>query len=188
MLSRKIYSLLLAGLLLTAGSVISAQEPKLRASRMTTPPQSYLLEKVRKELVTLPWYGVFDNLAYQIDGNTVTLSGQVTRPTTKEDAAARVKELEGVAKVVNNIEVLPVSSFDDDIRRATYQAIYWYAPLQRYGLGANPSIHIIVKNGHVTLEGVVSNKADRDLAYMRARQVPNVFSVTNNLRLERRRS
>jgi hyperosmotically inducible periplasmic protein len=144
-----------------------------------------LQKQVRKELVTLPWYGVFDNLAYEIKGATVTLHGQVVRPTTASDAARRVAKLEGVERVVNRIEVLPLSGFDDDIRRRTYRAVFGSYSLYRYGLGANPSIHIIVKNGNVTLEGVVANKMDAQLAYTAARQVPYVFSVTNNLRVER---
>jgi len=148
-----------------------------------------LAKKVRKELVTLPWYGVFDNLEYAIDGSTVTLSGQVVQPSTRKDAERRVSKLKGVERVVNNIEVLPLSSFDDSIRVNTYRAIMgWNSPLFRYGRGVNPSIHIVVDGGHVTLEGVVSSEGDRRLAYMLANQVPGVFSVTNNLRNENARA
>jgi hyperosmotically inducible protein len=147
-----------------------------------------LSKRIRKELVTLPYYGVFDNLAYEIDGSTVTLHGQVVRPSTRSDAARRVARLEGVRQVVNRIEVLPLSSFDDSIRRATYRAIFNTGGLYRYALGANPSLHIIVNNGHVTLEGVVASEGDRTLAYMAASQVPGVFSVTNNLRTDRDRN
>src|SRR5215213_522488 len=148
-----------------------------------------LAKKVRKELVTLPWYGVFDNLEYAIDGSTVTLSGQVVQPSTRKDAERRVKKLQGVERVVNNIEVLPLSSFDDSIRANTYRAIMgWNSPLFRYGRGVNPSIHIVVNGGHVTLEGVVSSEGDRRLAYMLANSVPGVFSVTNNLRNENARA
>ena len=143
-----------------------------------------LARRVRRELVTLPYYGVFDNLAYQINGDTVTLSGQVVRPTTRSDAEGRVKRLPGVRRVVNNIEVLPLSRFDDDIRRATYRSIARMGGLYRYLQGANPSLHIVVARGHVTLEGVVSGSGDRNLAYMAANRVPGVFSVTNNLRVE----
>jgi hyperosmotically inducible protein len=144
-----------------------------------------LAKKVRKELVTLPWYGVFDNLAYEINGSTVTLSGQVVQPSTRKDAERRVRKLKGVERVVNNIEVLPLSRFDDTIRADTYRAIMgWNSPLFRYGRGVNPSIHIVVSGGHVTLEGVVSNEGDRRLAYLLANSVPGVFSVTNNLRAE----
>ncbi|HWS88173.1 MAG TPA: BON domain-containing protein [Pyrinomonadaceae bacterium] len=148
-----------------------------------------LAKKVRKELVTLPWYGVFDNLEYQIDGSTVTLSGQVVRPSTRKDAERRVRKLAGVERVVNNIEVLPLSGFDDSIRVSTYRALFgWNSPLFRYGRGVNPSIHIVVNGGHVTLEGVVSSEGDRRLAYIRANSVPGVFSVTNNLRNENERA
>jgi len=140
-------------------------------------------QKVRKELVTLPYYGVFDNLAFKVDGDTVTLYGQVVRPTTKSDAATRVARIAGVDRVVNNIEVLPLSSFDAGIRARTYRAVFSRGGLYRYAMGANPSIHIIVDRGHVTLEGVVSNKMDSQLAYMAASGVPGVFSVTNNLRV-----
>src|SRR5262249_45811985 len=146
---------------------------------------SRMSDQVRKALVTLPYYGVFDNLAYKIDGDTVTLYGQVVRPTTRSDAAHRVAKIEGVDRVVNNITVLPLSSFDDSIRLRTYRAVFRSGGLYRYALGANPSIHIIVDNGHVTLEGVVSNKMDSQLAYMAANGVPGVFAVTNNLRVER---
>ena len=148
-----------------------------------------LAKKVRKELVTLPWYGVFDNLAYEINGSTVTLSGQVVRPSTRKDAESRVRNLRGVERVVNNIEVLPLSGFDDSIRANTYRALMgWNSPLFRYGRGVNPSIHIVVDGGHVTLEGVVSSEGDRRLAYVLANQVPGVFSVTNNLRNENARA
>lgn len=141
-------------------------------------------EKVRQELVTLPYYGVFDNLAFKREGSTVTLYGQVVRPTTRSDAENRVKSLKGVERVVNNIEVLPLSRFDDDIRLRTYRTVFGTAGLYRYALGANPSIHIVVDSGRVTLEGVVGNKGDAQLAYIAARGVPGVFEVTNNLRLE----
>jgi hyperosmotically inducible periplasmic protein len=145
----------------------------------------YLMNKVRKELVTLPYYGVFDNLAYEINGSTVTLYGQVVRPSTRSGAEKRIKKIEGVERVVNKIEVLPLSSFDDSIRARAYRTIFRSGSLYRYAMGANPSIHIIVNRGHLTLEGVVSNKMDSQLAYMAARQVPGVFSVTNNLRVTR---
>ena len=144
-----------------------------------------LAKQVRKELVTLPYYGVFDNLAYEVNGETIVLHGQVTRPSTRKDAERRVSKIEGVERVVNNIQVLPLSSFDDSIRARTYRAVFRSGSLYRYAMGANPSIHIIVNRGHVTLEGVVSSKMDSQLAYMAANGVPGVFSVTNNLRVER---
>jgi hyperosmotically inducible protein len=144
-----------------------------------------LEKKIRKELVTLPWYGVFDNLAFEVNGSTVTLYGQVVQPSTRKDAERRVKKIAGVERVVNNIEVLPLSSFDDSIRTRTYRALFgWNSPLFRYGRGVNPSIHIIVNRGHVALEGVVSTEGDSNLAYALARGVSGVFSVTNNLRVE----
>ena len=141
-------------------------------------------EQVRHELVMLPYYNVFDNLSFRVDNGTVTLFGQVTDPVVKDDAGRAVKHLEGVTAVRNEIEVLPLSSFDNQIRRATYRAIYGFASLQRYGWPVQPSIRIIVKNGHVTLEGVVANSADRSLAFVRANAVPGVFSVTNDLKVE----
>ena len=143
-----------------------------------------LSRRVRRELVTLPYYGVFDNLAYNINGGTVTLYGQVVRPTTRSDAERRVKRINGVTRVVNNIKVLPLSNFDDRIRVATYRSIANMGGLHRYLRGTNPSIHIVVDRGHVTLEGVVSGSGDRTLAYHAANRVPGVFSVRNNLRVE----
>jgi hyperosmotically inducible protein len=143
--------------------------------------QEKLYKEVRHQLVMLPWYSVFDNLAYQVDGDKVILYGQVTRPVLKSDAEAAVKSIEGVSTVVNNIEVLPPSPMDDQLRRALYRAIYGDPALSRYSVQAVPSIHIIVKNGNVTLEGVVDNETDKNLAGLRANQVPNVFSVKNNL-------
>jgi hyperosmotically inducible protein len=140
-----------------------------------------LLKEVRHHLVMLPWYSVFDNLAYKVEGDKVTLYGQVIRPTLKSDAEAAVKSIEGVASVVNDIEVLPLSPMDDQIRRAVFRAVYGDPGLSRYSVQAVPSIHIIVKNGNVTLEGVVDNEADKNLAGLRANGVPNVFSVKNNL-------
>ena len=148
-----------------------------------------LAKKVRKELVTLPWYGVFDNLAYEIDGSTVTLSGQVVQPSTRKDAERRVKRLAGVERVVNNIEVLPLSSFDDRIRVSAYRTLFgWNSPLFRYGRGTDPSIHIVVERGHLTLEGVVSNEGDRRLARALVSSIPGVFSITNNLVAENARA
>jgi hyperosmotically inducible protein len=144
-----------------------------------------IYKEVRHELVTLPFYGVFDNLAYKVDPDgTVTLFGQVTRPTLKSDAENAVKHIEGVEKVVNNIEVLPTSMVDDQIRRAAYRAIYGNDVLSQYQMRAVPPIHIIVKNGHITLEGVVAREMDKQIAGMQANSVPGVFSVTNNLVVE----
>lgn len=143
-----------------------------------------IAKKVRRELVTLPYYGVFDNLAYKIEGPTVTLYGQVYRPTTRADAERRISKIKGIERVINNIEVLPLSSFDDSVRARTFRALVRTGGLDRYMRGANPSIHIIVNRGQVSLEGVVSGKGDKQLAYFAARGVTGAFSVTNNLRVE----
>jgi hyperosmotically inducible protein len=145
-----------------------------------------IAKEVRHELITLPYYGVFDNLAFRVDDDgTVTLLGQVARPVLKEDAERVVKHIEGVARVKNEIEVLPVSPDDDRIRRAAFMAIYGDPALStRYAYQAVPPIHIIVKNGNITLEGVVANQMDKTIAGVRANALPGVFSVTNNLRVE----
>jgi len=143
-----------------------------------------LVREVRHELVMLPYYGVFDNLAYRVDGSTVTLLGEVTRPTLKSDAGNVVKNVEGVTRVDNQIRVLPLSSMDDGLRIAEYRAIYGHPGLDRYAMQSVPPIHIIVDNGKVTLEGTVATQGDKDLAALRANTVSGVFSVTNNLRVE----
>src|SRR5271155_2342912 len=140
-----------------------------------------LIKEVRHQLLLLPYYSVFDNLSYRIDGDTVTLQGQVVRPTLKSDAESAVKEIGGVTSVVNNIELLPVSPMDNELRRAVYRAIYSDAVLSRYAYSSVAAIHIVVKSGHITLEGVVDNESDKSLANLRANGVPNVFSVKNNL-------
>jgi hyperosmotically inducible periplasmic protein len=144
-----------------------------------------IVREVHHELVLLPYYGVFDNLAYRVspDG-TVTLLGQVARPTLKSDAENAIKRIEGVERIDNQIKVLPTSPMDDQIRLATYRAIYWNSVLSPYSLRAVPPIHIIVDNGHVTLEGVVARQMDKQIAGTQAKTVPNVFSVTNNLQVE----
>jgi len=142
-----------------------------------------ITREVRHELLMLPYLGVFDNLAYKVDGYNVTLVGQVTRPTLKSDAENVVKKIEGVEHVDNQIEVLPVSPNDDRIRRQLYRAIYGYGPLQKYSLGVQQPIRIIVKNGNATLEGVVDNEGDKNIANIRAKGVSGVFNVTNNLQV-----
>lgn len=147
--------------------------------------ETRIAREVRHQLVLLPYYGIFDDLAFLVAGTTVTLVGQVTRPTLKSDAENVAERVEGVSQVINQVEVLPVSPMDDQIRVAEYRAIYGDPALStRYGFRALPSIHIIVKNGHVTLEGMVANQGDKNLANVRANGVPNVFSVTNNLQVE----
>ena len=168
-------------------AVYPAAAQKTSANRSVQPggaSQDRLVREVRHELVMLPYYGVFDNLTYRVDGRTVTLMGQVTRPTLKSDAEHAVKGIEGVERVNNEIKVLPTSPMDDQIRLATYRAIYSQAGLDRYALQAVPPIHIIVENGRVTLEGIVANQGDKDMANVRANGVPGVFGVTNNLRVE----
>ena len=147
-----------------------------------------LKEEVRHQLVTLPYYSVFDWLQAQVqpDG-TVKMMGEVTRPTLKDDAVSRVKRLEAATRVVDNIEVLPLSPMDDDLRVALYRSIFSYnSPLFRYATQSVPPIHIIVKSGHVALKGVVANQMDSQLAYMAASQVPGVFDVRNELQIEQR--
>lgn len=146
--------------------------------------QERITREVRHELLMLPYFGVFDNIAYKVDGYTVTLLGQVVRPTLKSDAENVVKHIEGVEKVDNQIEVLPVSPMDDGLRRRLYRAIYGYPPLEKYALGVQKPIRIIVKNGHVILEGVVDNEGDKNFAGLRAKGVSGSFSVDNNLRVE----
>ena len=145
-----------------------------------------IIRQVRHELVMLPYYGVFDNLSYRVEGGTVTLLGQVTRPTLKSSAENVVKDIEGVAQVDNQIKVLPLSPNDDRLRLAVYRAVYGQTALNRYALQAVPPIHIIVDNGKVTLEGVVANEGDKNIANIQANGVPGVFSVVNNLRVENR--
>ena len=144
-----------------------------------------IVKEVHHELVMLPFYGVFDNLAYKVspDG-TVTLLGQVSRPTLKSDTENVVKRIEGVERVDNQLKVLPVSPNDDRIRRAVYRAIYGNEVLSQYALRAVPPIHIIVENGNVTLEGVVARQMDKQIAEIQTKSVPGVFSVTDNLRVE----
>lgn len=164
------------------------KDPKDTKPRVQTERDSQIqrrLEReVRHELVTLPYYDVFDNFEFRVDGSQVTLSGQVTRPTLKSGAENVVKNIEGVEKVINNIEVLPVSPNDERLRIAVYRAIYGHTALQRYSIRSVPPIHIIVKNGNVTLEGVVASEADKNIANIQANGVSGVFSVKNNLRVE----
>jgi hyperosmotically inducible protein len=145
--------------------------------------QERISREVRHELLMLPWFGVFDYIAFKVDGGTVTVMGQVVRPSLKSDAENAVKRIEGVERVENKIEVLPPSSIDDGLRLALYRAIYGDPSLEKYALGVQKPIRIIVKNGHVTLEGVVDSEADKNLVTLRANSVPGIFSVTNNLQV-----
>jgi hyperosmotically inducible protein len=146
-------------------------------------PAGPIAKEVRHELLMLPYLDVFDNLSYSVDRGVVILSGQVTRPVLKSDAENVVKRIDGVEQVDNRIEVLPLSTHDDRLRRSLYRAIYGYPSMNRYALPVIKPIRIIVKNGNVTLEGVVDNQGDKNIANIRANGVHGVFSVTNNLRV-----
>jgi hyperosmotically inducible protein len=174
------------GLLMVLASCLSLAPLSAVAQSGQQPPprsQDRIAKEVRHELLMLPYFGVFDSIAYKVDGGTVTLLGQVVRPTLKSDAENVVKHIEGVDHVDNQIEVLPPSPMDDRIRLELFRAIYQYPALQRYELGVQKPIRIIVKNGRVTLEGVVDNEADKNMAGIRANGVSGVFSVTNNLQI-----
>ena len=159
-------------LLLTALAVLHAAEP----------PD--IEKQVRHELIMLPYHGIFDHLAFRVDGTTVRLLGQVTRPTLRADAERAVKRLERVERVDNQIEVLPLSPSDERIRFDVWRAIYGHTALTRYNLQAVPPIHIIVKNGHVTLQGAVASQSDKNIAGLQANGVSGVFSLANELRLD----
>jgi|SRR5580658_6160160 hyperosmotically inducible protein len=184
---RKELRVLLVALFITAPLIFTARTAALalHESKNQNEPKSeqQLIKEVRHVLIMLPYYSVFDNLSYRVEGDKVILDGQVVRPSLKSDAEAVVKSVAGVSSVVNNIEVLPVSPMDDQLRRALYRGIYGDPSLSRYGYAAVASIHIIVKNGNVTLEGLVDSEADKNLAGIRANSVPNVFSVKNNLQV-----
>ena len=166
-------------------SILMALAPMAFSQTSSPKSQDRIIKEVHHELVMLPYYGVFDNLAYRVEGSKVTLIGQVTRPTLKSDAENVVKSIEGVQTVDNQIEVLPLSPNDDRVRLAAYRAIYSRPQLQRYQLSAVPPIHIIVKNGNLTLEGVVANEGDKNVAGIAAKGVHGAFSVNNNLRVEK---
>ena len=155
----------------------------LGAAQESAKSQERIVREVRHELLMLPYFGVFDYIAFKVDGSTVTLLGQVVRPTLKSDAENSLKRIEGVEKIDNQIEVLPPSSMDDQLRIALFRAIYQSSALQKYELGVQKPIRIIVKSGRATLEGVVDNEADKNLAGLRANTVPGIFSVTNNLQV-----
>jgi len=163
-----------AGTLATAQTSQRAAEPSDRVAQRLT-------KEVHHELIMLPYLDVFDHLAYKVDGSKVTLLGSVTRPTLRSDAESAVKGIEGIEQVDNQIEVLPPSPMDDRLRIQLYRAIYGYPSLQNYAMAVNKSIQIVVKSGHVSLEGVVDNEADKNTAGIRAKGVPGTFSVDNNL-------
>lgn len=152
----------------------------------TLTEEQRLAQQVRHELVMLPFFGVFDDLNFSIQGTTVVLTGQVTRPVLASSAIQVVKGVRGVEEVVNRIEVLPPSPMDDRIRLAVYRTLFRQPSLSRYTLGAIAPVRIIVKNGNVTLTGVVLNEMDKNIAGIYANQVSGVFSVTNNLVVEKK--
>jgi hyperosmotically inducible protein len=180
-------TLAMAFMLVSIVSFATVQQVPARSLQDST--RAHIIKEVRHELATLPWYGVFDWLEFEITpDNTVVLRGEVVRPTTKSDAEARVKDIEGVKAVVNQIEVLPLSPSDDRLRRALYRTIYGVdSPLFRYATQAVPPIHIIVNHGRAVLKGIVSSKADAQLAYIRARGVPGLFDVKSELQIESER-
>jgi len=171
----KLPTLFVACTILALSAAAVAQLPARSAERVS--------REVRHELLMLPYLGVFDNVSYKVNGYNVTLIGQVTRPTLKSDAENVVKRIEGVEHVDNQIEVLPTSPNDDRLRLQLYNAIYGDPALQKYALGVQQPIRIIVKNGNVTLEGVVDNEGDKNIANIRANGVPGVFSVKNDLQV-----
>jgi len=176
----KLPALVLSFCLAAIGPAALAQSTQTQA-RATERIQ----KEVRHELVMLPFLDVFDNLAFRVDGSTVTLMGQVTNPTLKTDAGRVVQGIEGVEHVDNQIEVLPVSPMDDRLRRQLFHAIYDYPPLEKYAMGVIKPIRIVVKNGNVTLAGVVDNDTDKNIAGVRANSVAGIFSVTNNLQVSK---
>ena len=171
-------SLVLMGLLLfAAGSLLASPQKEL----ITKEPLEASAENISRVILSSPWYGVFDAISFDQVGSEVILSGYVVFPVTKETAGRKIKKISGVEKVTNNIDVLPLSYMDSEIRRQAYRNIFDTADLYKYVMGYSPSIHIIVKGGHITLMGVVSNKTDSRLALLAARGIPGVFSVENNL-------
>lgn len=185
MIARKNYPGLLFAALLVGLVALTAGGSIASAATTTAVNTSSIANEVQHNLAMLPWYGVFDNLQFQVNGTEVVLDGQVISEhgQTKNDAENSVKKITGVTKVVNNIEILPPSPFDNQIRRAEYRAIFSQSDLGRYTMGVIPQVHIIVKGGHVTLEGQVMDQMDRTIAGIAANSVPGVFSVQNNLQV-----
>jgi len=176
-MTRRLKTLVALSLIFAAAPLVVAQpEPQ-------NPAELRIQKEVRHELLMLPYFGVFDNIEFQVQGGTVTLMGQVARPVLKSDAQNAIKHIEGVDQVVNKIEILPASPMDDGLRLRLFRAIYGFPSLEKYDLGVQKPIRIIVNNGHVTLEGVVDSDADKNTAGIRANSVSGIFSVTNNLRV-----
>lgn len=172
---------LVAALVITASLIFAAPTPQGQPASQT----GNLQEAIINALLSLPHYGVFDNLAFEMDGTNVTLLGQALLPITKSEAGKRVAKIPGIGKVTNKIEVLPVSMSDDSVRMTVYRNLFGTTGLYRYAMGAVPSIHIIVKGGHVTLEGLVSTKDDSQRAEMAVKGIAGVFSIKNNLKIEK---
>lgn len=182
---KRIGAILCSGMLLIPFSLAAQRKDHNDAFVRGPQDETRLMQQVRHQLLMLPYYTVFDDLAFRVDGSTVTLLGAVTNPVLKSDAENAVKRIEGVTQVNNQIEVLPLSPMDNQIRRAEFRAIYGDPVIgDRYGHQALPAIHIIVRNGNVTLEGVVANQSDKNLINIRANSVPNVFHVQNDLQVE----
>ena len=169
---------------LILAAILAAAIANSQTAGVSGPAQARIAKEARHEILTLPYFDVFDNIEFRVDGYVVTLMGQVTRPTLKSDAESAVRHIEGVENVNNQIEVLPPSPNDDRLRVALYRSIYGFTSLQRYALPVIKPIRIIVRNGNVTLEGVVNSEADKNVVNLRANGVSGVFSVTNNLRVE----
>jgi hyperosmotically inducible protein len=170
--------------LLTVVTMLSAMAQAAPQNPPSTKAQDRIVREVRHELLMLPYFGVFDYIAFKVDGGTVVLLGQVVRPSLKSDAENAIKRIEGVERIDNQIEVLPPSPMDDRIRLRLFRAIYQFPGMQKYALGVQKPIRIIVKNGRVTLEGVVDSEADKNLAGIRAKSVSGTFEVINNLQVQ----
>jgi BON domain len=186
-----VFLLALGGALLALPAEVSGfprdpqERPKLQTRSETPPSNQRLVRQVGHQLRMLAYYSVFDNIEYRLHGDRVELLGQVVQPRLKSDAEAAVEHIEGVEGVINHIEVLPLSNNDGRIRLGCYRAIFMNEALRKYAMEPVPSIHIIVKNGNITLVGVVDSETDKNLANLQAHGVPGAFSVTNNLQVER---
>jgi hyperosmotically inducible periplasmic protein len=178
----KFIQLFLCAMLLALGSAPTAAQDAAR-DQPSAKTEERIIKQVRHELNMLPYITAFDNLEYKVEGFKVTLLGQVVRPVTKSDAESAVKHIEGVENVDNQIEVLPTSIMDDHLRRRVYRAIYGYPAFTKYAMVPQKPIRIIMKNGHLTLVGVVDSDADKNLAGIRANGVSGIFSVDNNLQV-----
>lgn len=183
---RKSFALMCIALLAT-GFAVAQQNQSNQVFTAGSPDEAQLAKEVRHNLLMLPYYSIFDDLSFSLNGTVVTLEGACPPQPPwdiKSDAENTVKRIKGVTQVINNIKELPLSPMDDQIRHALARAIYGDPEIgTRYGYQALPSIHIIVDNGHVTLKGVVDNQMDDTMIRMRANQVPNVFSVTDDLQV-----